>query len=195
MNINISIFRVINNLGKDFLWLNPVVILLAKYMVFFLLITLLWYWFSRNRAKRTMVISATISFVFAFLLARFAGQFHQNIQPFAALENVNQLLQHEIDNSFPSDHTSFFFSICATFWFFRLRFRWGWMILALCVGLSRIMVGVHYPFDVATGAVIGIFSAFISYKLFNNNRLIHNSIDFYEKTEKRIWKKKSKNKL
>jgi len=64
-------------------------------------------------------------------------------------------------NSFPSGHT------CAAFaaglsWARALPERWMRrlaIVLAVCMGLSRLYVGVHYPTDVLTGAVIGALCA------------------------------------
>lgn len=40
------------------------------------------------------------------------------------------------------------------------------LIWALCMGYSRIYVGVHYPGDVISGFAFGAFSGFIFYKLY-----------------------------
>jgi len=37
---------------------------------------------------------------------------------------------------------------------------------ALCMGYSRIYIGVHYPGDVLTGFTFGLFSGFLFYKLY-----------------------------
>ena len=63
-------------------------------------------------------------------------------------------------NSFPSGHT------CAAFaaglaWAGALPRKWGALaaVSAVCMGLSRLYVGVHYPTDVLAGAVIGTLCA------------------------------------
>ncbi len=58
--------------------------------------------------------------------------------------------------SFPSGHAVVAFA-CATVISFALpRLRWPLYALAALIAFSRVYVGVHYPGDVAAGAVIGI---------------------------------------
>jgi len=62
--------------------------------------------------------------------------------------------------SMPSGHTLTAFSIAAALYFSvpaerRNRFAWLWL-LAAATGLSRMMLGAHWPGDVAVGASVGI---------------------------------------
>lgn len=69
-------------------------------------------------------------------------------------------------NSFPSGHT------CAAFaaglsWMKVLPWKWGKaaaLVAAVCMGLSRLYVGVHYPADVLAGALIGSLCAWAAWK-------------------------------
>ena len=58
-----------------------------------------------------MVIQAMVAFVIAEVIGKIAGKFHLNYQPFAVLPHVNKLVDHAVDNSFPSDHTILFFNL------------------------------------------------------------------------------------
>ncbi len=76
------------------------------------------------------------------------------------------LVTEKDPNSFPSGHT------CAAFaagmvWLRALPWRWGRTaapVLAVCMGLSRLYVGVHYPTDVLMGALIGALCAWIVWR-------------------------------
>ncbi|MBO1628329.1 phosphatase PAP2 family protein, partial [Bacillus arachidis] len=69
---------------------------------------------------------------------------------------------------------------------------WLWLVLAFCVAISRIWVGVHYPFDVVTGALIGIISALFSYWLTPKITFIKQLLNLYEKVEQNVIPSKNK---
>lgn len=46
---NIDIFRAINDLGKQYSFLNPAIVFLAEYMVYMFALIILAYWFTRSR--------------------------------------------------------------------------------------------------------------------------------------------------
>lgn len=157
--LNEDLFRRVNELSIDHGYLNPIFIGLAEYTVLLAALVCLFVWFqNRSRYNRAMVVSAGVTFILAELLWKIAGLLYFNQQPFAEMSHVNLLIQKEVNNSFPSDHTIFIFSICVIFWLFHKRHMY-WLIIACAVGFSRIWVGVHYPFDVLAGAAIACLTA------------------------------------
>ncbi|MGD6888079.1 undecaprenyl-diphosphatase [Bacillus mobilis] len=191
---NIDIFRAINELGKQYSFLNSTMVFLAEYMVYIFALIILAYWFTGSRRIRMMVIQAMVAFVIAEVIGKIAGKFHLNYQPFAVLPDVNKLVVHAVDNSFPSDHTILFFSICFSFWLVRNKTGWLWLILAFCVAISRIWVGVQYPFDVAIGALIGCVSALFSYWIVLKFSFINQLVTLYERVEKHVLPSKNNSK-
>ena len=70
--------------------------------------------------------------------------------------------------SFASSHASNSFGMAFFLWFaLRKNFSWIWLLFvwAALFTYTRIYLGVHYPGDVITGAVIGALIAFGIYKL------------------------------
>ena len=95
-------------------------------MVYIFALIILAYWFTGFRKSRMMVIQAMVAFVIAEVIGKIAGKFHLNYQPFAVLPDVNKLVDHAVDNSFPSDHTILFFRFV---FHFRLCVK-SWMAMA-----------------------------------------------------------------
>ncbi|MED3561862.1 undecaprenyl-diphosphatase [Bacillus xiapuensis] len=185
-HLNIEAFRAINDLGKNNSFLDHIAVFFAEYMLYFLILGMVVYWFTRKDKNRMMIILAMISVVVAEVLGKIAGKFYSHFQPFAVLPHVNKLINHAIDNSFPSDHSIIFFSICFLFLLVRKKEGWLWILLACLVAVSRVMVGVHYPVDILTGALIGIISALIVYWIAPKLSFLNKLLAFYEKIEESI---------
>ena len=190
--INIELFRMFNDLGKEVMFLNPIMIFFAKYMKYFLLFGIIMYWFTRKRENRIMIISSMFAFVVAEVFGAIAGAIHSNNQPFVELNNVNQLIGHAIDNSFPSDHAIEFFSICITFLLFKKNLRYVWLAIAILVSISRVWVGVHYPADILVGTILGIIGAALCYWIIPQLNVIKKLLDIYEQGEDYVLSKVSK---
>ncbi|PGZ98104.1 undecaprenyl-diphosphatase, partial [Bacillus sp. AFS051223] len=71
---NIDIFRAINDLGKQYSFLNSAMVFLAEYMVYILALIIIAYWFTGARKSRMMVIQAMVAFVIAEVIGKIAGK-------------------------------------------------------------------------------------------------------------------------
>lgn len=84
------------------------------------------------------------------------------------LKNLIRILREPSSYSFFSGHASMSFTI-TTFVYFCLRQHFNWLhllfIWPFLFALSRIYLGVHFPLDVVVGALVGMLSAWIFYKL------------------------------
>jgi membrane-associated phospholipid phosphatase len=69
--------------------------------------------------------------------------------------------------SFPSGHTTtatIFGSLLVLYLRTKWRFILGWVVL-ISGGISRIVVGAHFPVDVTAGFLLGLLITFISWRL------------------------------
>ncbi|MCW3488798.1 phosphatase PAP2 family protein [Dethiobacter alkaliphilus] len=85
-------------------------------------------------------------------------------RPFVEL-GIESLVEHAADGSFPSKHAMSAFVIGMSVWYLS---TWaGIFVLALAglTGLSRVMVGVHFPSDILLGAVIGVLASVAAFNL------------------------------
>jgi len=93
-------------------------------------------------------------------------------RPFTVVEGLVPLVM-ETSFSFPSGHTTAAFGFAGAMLFAPLENKWGKasaVVLAVCMGLSRMYVGVHYPTDVLGGMAVGLICAWLAAKLWNRKR-------------------------
>jgi undecaprenyl-diphosphatase len=78
-----------------------------------------------------------------------------------ALPDVHLLVKMKTSFSMPSAHAANFFALATYFTYFYRRYKWWFYSAAFMVALSRVSVGVHYPFDIAAGALLGVLCALL----------------------------------
>ncbi len=111
------------------------------------------------RDNITLFFPAVCSAFVARLITELIRYFYEHPRPFEVLNGVTQIVQHTGGNSFPSGHASLAFAIAATLSFFWRRGA-AWLFLgAALIGTARIIAGIHWPFDIFGGALVGIASA------------------------------------
>ncbi|WP_298775181.1 phosphatase PAP2 family protein [uncultured Shewanella sp.] len=89
------------------------------------------------------------------------------LRPAAVVNSLNIIGNIHFKYSFPSGHTAAAFVFAGSL-YLSLNPIWIKMVLlvvASFVGMSRVVVGAHWPSDIAMGAIIGLFSAYSAAKL------------------------------
>jgi len=102
----------------------------------------------------TILISDQVS---SFVVKPLVGR----IRPCNALEGVHLLVGCSGSFSFTSSHAANMFAAATLFSFFYSKARYYFFTYAAMIAYSRVYVGVHYPFDVIGGAVLGFIAAWI----------------------------------
>lgn len=135
--------------------------------------------------RRSAVLWVGVACLVAYGINLLIEQFVFEPRPFVSHKVVHLLIAHTADSSFPSDHTAWSFAVlgmllCA-FLPLLLSVRRDWpgsrqnarllrvplllvaiaFVVACCIGLARVYVGVHYPGDVLGGAIDGLLAAFV----------------------------------
>tara|TARA_B100002051_G_scaffold217448_1_gene210284 strand:+ start:4857 stop:5285 length:429 start_codon:yes stop_codon:yes gene_type:complete len=88
-------------------------------------------------------------------------------------DNNGNFVQTESSRkSFPSNHSANIFVIYFILSSIYKKKTKYFFIAAFLVAISRIYVGVHYPLDVLSGAIIGLSVGYLINKLLIQNKLI-----------------------
>lgn len=111
------------------------------------------------------------SLILCVLITACLKLFFSSPRPYLVLEHVNILTSSVDPNSFPSGHSSTTLSVMTVlflkakdyFKHFNL-IRCGTIIYAFLIPFSRIYIGMHFPFDVVVGIVIGMVSGVVAVK-------------------------------
>lgn len=89
-------------------------------------------------------------------------------RPYAVNPEITLLIPPLSDFSFPSGHAGSSFAVAASLGFSGSGFFLPAVILAVGISFSRMYLYVHYPTDVLAGALLGIFSAWLSAAVLRN---------------------------
>jgi undecaprenyl-diphosphatase len=159
--MNYNLFQMINDLAGRFDWIDDVMEILAKDIVWVMLAVLVMLWFTGKTANQKVVFYACMTASISLLLAAFVISPEVNHpRPFVG-HSVHQLIPHAPDASFPSDHATLAFSLAFAIVWVKRRTGMAMLALAVLTGLARVYVGVHYPGDIAGSIVLSLFVSFL----------------------------------
>ena len=163
-SIDITLFHFFNGsvCNSVFDFLMPIITDLSKQRIVlvFVALVLLWMLIRGRHHVRIAAILLIITIVISDQLNSSVIKYWLVRQrPCHALQNVHLLVSCGSGFSFPSSHAVNNFAGALILAFFFPRAKWWFFGFAAIVAFSRVYVGVHYPFDVIGGAVIGLFCA------------------------------------
>lgn len=156
---------IVNDLvGKSNL-LDGLMVFIAKYgpLVFDVYLVFLWFKGKSDielRQNRKSAIYAATSALIALGLNQIIGHAWFRERPYVE-HPVHMLLPYSPDPSFPSDHAAGGFSIATGVLLGKPIAGFILFLFAMILAISRVYVGLHYPFDVIGGGLIGILGAIV----------------------------------
>ncbi|MDA8423251.1 MAG: phosphatase PAP2 family protein [Nitrospiraceae bacterium] len=122
---------------------------------------------TKNDRGTTYLVAAIWTILIACCAAYLAGWFEDwmkdavaRVRPCRAIEGIRLILPCPRSYSMPSGHAISSFSFALPLFYLTKRFmNLAWrlypLLLASAIAFSRVYLGVHYPTDVLTGALLG----------------------------------------
>lgn len=168
---NQQIFNAVHSLAGKSRLFDILAIFLADYLGYLLILAALYLIFvhKKNTSRYQIFLFIALSLIISRgLLTEIIRYFIFQPRPFISL-SFNPLVSSSVNSSFPSGHAAFYFTLA--FSLFNIDRRWSLMLAvgALLMGIARIFAGVHWPFDVIGGLLVGFFSILIVHFLLSKS--------------------------
>jgi undecaprenyl-diphosphatase len=136
-------------------------------------VSILWYLWFRKSDQVNLTRERVMISVICCIIAIFVGRLLARVLPFRLRPLVDQNLEHFYHNksmadsfdmvsSFPSDHAVMFFALATGIFLISKKlgtFAYLYVLFVVC--FPRIYLGLHYPTDILTGAVVGIITSLL----------------------------------
>lgn len=137
---------------------------LLPYVIILLFVAFVF--FKREHYKKSLLLLGTglgAGLFARYVLVDLIRLFVNSPRPFAVLESVNPLVVHEATASFPSGHAAFFGALAMVVFLVNKKAGVIFFLLALFVGIARVMAGIHWPLDIIAGIIAGTLMGWFAY--------------------------------
>lgn len=132
------------------------IIFLAQYLYILVLLGAgLAVVFAKPEVRKMTLLLAIITLPAAYVGGDIAGLLIQNPRPFVDLQ-IAPLVPHDPSNGFPSNHALLTMSVAAVVFVYNRKVGVTLFMLALAIGLGRVLAYVHSPIDILGSAIIAI---------------------------------------
>lgn len=167
--MNASLFNFIHQFAGQHPALDDIGIFFASYLIWILILGFLLLVLRQvgNRRKLYFFCEGALAVILARgIVGPLISFFYHHLRPFD-FYGFTPLVSAS-GWSFPSEHMTFLFALATVVWYANKKWGIFYFILSLLVGIARIYAGVHWPYDILGGIVIGVVCATIIHLLFRD---------------------------
>jgi len=138
---------------------TTIIIFLAAYLYLFVISgSVLTFLFSHQ--KKQLLSLALFTIPLAFLLSLLLTQVVYSPRPFL-ITHILPFIHSASDNGFPSDHTLLVATLGLIMFTRHKRSGLVLLVFSLCVGIGRVLAGVHHPIDILGSFAIAGLTTFL----------------------------------
>lgn len=164
--MNNAVFYSIFGLSDD-QSVASIALFLSHYMTYILIGVILVSIFYKNKSFFLKLFVVGGAGATAFVVSKFLKIILQIPRPFNTLDLVPLVV--ETGYSMPSSHATVFSALATVAFGINRDLGIGFSLFALLIGVSRIVLGVHYPSDILVGFALGIFIGLVFLALGKSN--------------------------
>ncbi len=155
--IDIALLGILTGNHQSWSALILLSIFCAKFLIYIIPLHLCVLWFCGEKKERQVALSICLSICTALFIGYLISLTYFHPRPFV-VGLTDPLIQHRPTASFPSNHAVTIASYTANLYFYRYKVAAKFAAVFLClICWGRIFVGVHYPFDIVAGTMLGSF--------------------------------------
>lgn len=132
-----------------------IVLVATKFHYLVVLGAALVWLYTKTKERKYLTLLGTLTLPTAFIVGKLASFLFASPRPFVA-HDVAPLFAHAADNGFPSEHALFAFTIAALVYSVNKPVGLVLFILALMIGIARVMANVHHLIDIVGGAFLAL---------------------------------------
>jgi|AntRauTorckE6833_2_1112554.scaffolds.fasta_scaffold11608_2 membrane-associated phospholipid phosphatase len=165
--LNTQLFYILNSFSLFHPILDSALFSLANGtgVVLFPLVTLLLFLREKSWKRSALLLAHILIPVFiAIIYTEVLKNLFQAPRPWVNLSDVRVLFEYGGFDSFPSGHATAYGALALSTYFYNKHLGLYIGLVALCISLSRIIVGIHWPLDIIAGFAIGFSIAYLYYR-------------------------------
>lgn len=176
MSISDNIFFKLYGLAHQSKFFDGLIVFCAEYLPYIVVLVIVFYIFYRDigdfdwrnpfgiiRERINTLIKVFSPAIIGWVSATILKSIFSHPRPFVKFaDSVKPLFLHGGMDSFPSGHATFYIALALSIYLINKKLGLIYILIALIIGLARIIVGIHFPIDILFGYILGIiiFSIF-----------------------------------
>ncbi len=171
--MNESLFFYLNNFAGQSTIADTVIIFFSQYLIYILIAgaAVFLCMVKERRFEKLIVIFGGAAL--AWIISQGINALFPVARPFLIFPDAHLLFSHGGYDSFPSGHAAISFALALGLLYYQKPLAWLYVLLALIIGVSRIIAGVHWPIDVAGSFLLGGAIVFLVHRYYNGRENKH----------------------
>lgn len=142
--------------------MHGIVTFFAKYFIVLSVLGALAVWLRHGkRQKIRFILLAIFGGIITLILAKIGSHVYYDTRPFVA-GHFTPYFSHGADNGFPSDHTLLASFLAFLSWQYSRKAGIVLLVIAVLIGLSRVIAGVHHLTDVIGSIIFALIGVLIA---------------------------------